>query len=674
MMQRFITLDAKLGMKAENGDLTLDTALASEAPVERFYGIEILDMGPQSVRLGRINDGASVLFNHNPNEIRGSHVPGMVRIDADKMLRSPLRFTAGTQPGRDTIALIEGRHLTKASVGYSIHKVVEQTKKDGRTVEREIDGRTFERVVRNTVKEFGENRAAFTRTLDAAVGAFDRAQDEIPIYRVVDWEPFETSLTPVPADASVGIGRSQYGDDSAATAVRDAGSTTTAAPAATPKGLAMSDVNTAAAGAPTAEPKPQDVTALQVEKERREAITNLCKANKITDSRVQERWIQGGLSWTQITAELYDALEERGKADPVAASTLGLSNKETQRYSLFRAIRAQIYGAQQPDFVREAAFEIECTKQVAKKIGREAQRNILIPGEILQRAVGPEAATRAMATQPGSKGGFMVAVENMGFIDILRNRSVAMRMGARVLSGLQGNVMFPRQTGKVTVTWQAGEGVSTAAADQALGQLSMTPKTAIAITDVSEQLLRQATPSAEAFVMADLAADVAIDGVDATVINGTGGSQPLGIKNTTGVTTGQDSAAATYAKVLAFVSTAGTANAIRGNPGWVTNTAGAAVLMQRQRFTSTDTPLWTGNMLDGQCVGFNAMSSEQLASGNLIFGSWDEVVIGEWGVLELSTDNGGTRFNTAQVGIRAMWMVDVLVRYPQAFVVSTNLS
>jgi hypothetical protein len=93
-----------------------------------------------------------------------------------------------------------------------------------------------------------------------------------------------------------------------------------------------------------------------------------------------------------------------------------------------------------------------------------------------------------------------------------------------------------------------------------------------------------------------------------------------------------------------------------------------------QRFTSTDTPLWTGNMLNGSCVGFNAMSSEQLASGNLIFGSWDELVIGEWGVLELSTDNSGTRFNQAQVGIRAMWMVDILLRYPQAFVVSTNLS
>lgn len=299
---------------------------------------------------------------------------------------------------------------------------------------------------------------------------------------------------------------------------------------------------------------------------------------------------------------------------------------------------------------------------------------MLIPTEILERPFYQDVFSRAMATQPGGKGGYLVSVENLGFMEILRNRSVALRMGARNLSGLVGNVSFARQTGKATVTWQSGDGTSITATDQALGQISMSPKTAIAITDVSEQLLRQSTPSAEQFVMADLAADIAIDAVDNAVINGTGGAQPLGIKNTPGVATSQNAATADYTKILAFVSTAGTANAIRSNPGFVTNTAGAAILMQRQRFSGTDTPLWTGNMLDGECVGFNAMSSEQLASGNLIFGSWGEVIIGDWGVLELAMDHGGTRFNQAQVGIRAMWMVDVLVRYPQAFVVSTNLS
>jgi len=419
--------------------------------------------------------------------------------------------------------------------------------------------------------------------------------------------------------------------------------------------------------------KRNNVGAVEAEKERRGAIVNLCKSNKI-DSRVEARWIHDGAPLTLVAKEILDVMEERGRLQPVAASAVGLSSQDTKRYSIFRAIRALKFGATNPMFVQEAAFEIECSRAVAKQLGRELTSNILVPGEVLTRPLGEDAVKRAMATQPGGKGGYMVAVDNMGFIDILRNRSVAMAMGARTLSGLVGNVTFARQTGKATVAWQGGDGASITATDQALGQLSMTPRTAVAITDVSEQLLRQSTPSAEQFVMADLAADIAIDGVDNAVINGTGGAQPLGIKNTTGITSGQDAASATYAKILAFVSTAGGLNAIRGNPGFVTNTAGAAKLMQVQRFTSTDTPVWTGNMLDGQLVGFNAMSSEQLASGNLIFGSWSEIIIGDWGVLELAMDNGGTRFNQLQVGIRAMWMVDVLVRYPQAFVLSTNLS
>ena len=355
-------------------------------------------------------------------------------------------------------------------------------------------------------------------------------------------------------------------------------------------------------------------------------------------------------------------------------AALGLSQTDASRYSLFKALRASFYGASVPKFVADAGFELECSRAIQKRLPEIDRGGIYVPTEILQRPMSDEVMSRAMATQPGSKGGYMVNVTNMGFIDILRNRSVAMKMGARQLSGLDGNVTFARQTGKPAVTWQTGEGSSVTPADQTLGQISLTPKTAIVITEITEQLLRQAAPSAEQFVMADLAAVIAIDGVDNAVINGTGGAQPLGIKNTPGITTGQDAAAASYAKALAFVSAAGTQSAVGANPGFVTNTASASLLMQRQRFASTDSPIWAGNMFNGELVGLPAMSSEQLPAGNLIFGSWDEVVIGDWGVLELATDNGGTRFNQGIVAIRAIYMIDVFIRHPQAFVVSTNLS
>jgi HK97 family phage major capsid protein/HK97 family phage prohead protease len=595
---------------------TITFPASSEEPVERYWGNEVLSHEKGAVRMERATRGAMpLLFNHNVDDPIGMITAA--RLEKNRLMVDAQLF--GTARAEEVRSMIEGG-LRNVSLAYRINKVEEDTKQER--------------------------------------------------FTVTDWEPYEVSIVTVPADPTVGIGRGAELEYEVRM-VR-AVSPQPAPSGAIKKERAMTDEEKAAAAAAAALEKTAKVSALEAEKERRQAIINLSKSNRI-DPRVESRWIEEGTSLTQVAKEILDVMEERGKAQPVAASALGLSSKETKQYSMFKAIRALKFGATNPKFFEEAAFEIECSRAVAKQLSRELTSNILVPGEVLQRPLG-EAAVRAMATQPGSKGGYLVNVENMGFIDILRNRSVALSMGARNLSGLVGNVSFARQTGKATVSWQGGEGASITATDQALGHLSMTPKTAIAITDVSEQLLRQSTPSAEQFVMADLAADIAIDGVDNVVINGTGGAQPIGIKNTTGITSGQDAATATYAKILAFVSTAGAANAIRSNPGFVTNTAGAAVLMQKQRFTSTDTPLWEGNMLDGQLVGFRAMSSEQLASSNLIFGSWGEIIIGDWGVLELAMDNGGTRFNQAQVGIRAMWMVDVLIRYPQAFVVSVNLS
>jgi HK97 family phage major capsid protein/HK97 family phage prohead protease len=596
---------------AKEADRTVQMSFSSELPVERWYGKEILSHDAGAVNLERLSSGrANLLVNHDASDWVG--VIESARVDEkDKVGRATVRFGSGTR-ATEVFNDVRDGILSSVSVGYRREdmKLTRASEEDG---------------------------------------------DE---YTVTRWMPFEVSLVTIPADETVGVGR----------AAEPQHRIQKPAAAAAHKEQVMTPEEQAAADAAAK----NKLGAAESEKQRRQAIINLGKSYKI-DPRVEARWIEDGTRLDEVAEDILKVMEERGRAKPLDATRLGLTARETKDYSLFRALRAMHFGAKQPQFIEQAAFEIECSNAVGKRLGRTTT-NLLVPAEVLTRPMPEEVMQRAMATTPGAKGGYLVSVTNMGFIDILRNRSVAYAMGARQISGLEGNVTFPRQTGKVTVTWQGGEGTSVTAADQALGQLSMTPKTCIAITDVSEQLLRQATPSAEAFIMADLAADVAIDGVDNAVINGTGGAQPLGIKNTTGITSGQDAASATYAKILAFVSTAGGSNAIRGNPGFVTNTAGAAKLMQVQRFTSTDTPVWAGNMLNGSLVGFNAMSSEQLASGNLIFGSWDEVVIGDWGVLELSTDNGGTRFNQAQVGVRAMWMVDVLLRYPQAFVVSTNLS
>jgi hypothetical protein len=88
--------------------------------------------------------------------------------------------------------------------------------------------------------------------------------------------------------------------------------------------------------------------------------------------------------------------------------------------------------------------------------------------------------------------------------------------------------------------------------------------------------------------------------------------------------------------------------------------------MARQRFSSTDTPLWEGNLWNGQMAGFPAMSSNQMASGTMLFGDWSQVVVGEWGVLEVEV-NPYANFQAGIIGIRALVSMDVGLRYAAAF-------
>ena len=212
-MKRFIALSsAEMTRAKSDGDLIVTMAFSSEEPVERWWGIEILDHSETSIRLDRLNDRAAVLFNHRPgnvpSDLIGTHEPGTIKVDNDRVLRGNVRITAATQQGRDAIGLIESRVLTKASIGYRVHKVVEQTtKRGGMKVERVIDGPVFERAVEQHEAERKTDRGIFLRALDAVAGAVERAEDDEPVFRIMDWEPIENSLVTVPADNSVGLGR-----------------------------------------------------------------------------------------------------------------------------------------------------------------------------------------------------------------------------------------------------------------------------------------------------------------------------------------------------------------------------------------------------------------------------------------------------------------------------------
>lgn len=408
-------------------------------------------------------------------------------------------------------------------------------------------------------------------------------------------------------------------------------------------------------------------SAMDLEKVRVRSIENLCKANRIDDN-IRDHWIGTGLGVEAITEDLLNIVQERGKRNPNVASRIGLTEKETQRFSLFRAINA----VAEKDWTK-AGFELECTREIGKRLGRNnvEPNRIFVPMEVQERSF-PAVGQRDLTVGTTTAGGFLVETKNQSFIEVLRNRTVATRMGARVLSGLDGNVTIPRQTGAATAVWMANEASTLTESQQVFAQLALSPKTVGAYTEVSRQLMLQSSPAAEGIVTSDLAAVCAI-AYDLAVISGSGASgQPTGITNTAGIgaVTGTSLA---YAGILEFQTDVAGANVMPVAGGYVTTPSVAALLMARVKFSSTASPLWEGNVWDGTMSGFPAMTSLQMGAATMLFGDWSQVIIGEWGTLELEV-NPYANFQSAITGIRAIVSMDCGLRYAGAFSLASSIT
>lgn len=144
---------------------TVEVAFSSEQPVDRGTYVEVLDHAPGSINLDRLRDGGPVLIDHS-NSIRDQvGVIESVITGSDSVNRGRFRFGKSAL-SEEILQGIGDGIITKVSVGYMVDDVIGQTR-------------------------------------DEAVGK--------DIYRF-SWTPFEVSFVAIPADNSVGVGRS-FNDD-----------------------------------------------------------------------------------------------------------------------------------------------------------------------------------------------------------------------------------------------------------------------------------------------------------------------------------------------------------------------------------------------------------------------------------------------------------------------------
>lgn len=236
---------------------------------------------------------------------------------------------------------------------------------------------------------------------------------------------------------------------------------------------------------------------------------------------------------------LLDEAERRMQGEPITGTEDGKLDVELRKFSLLRAIAGQC-----PDLNVDWGRERELSQELQRRSGRTAQ-GVMVPMQVFEQRV--NTTTTAANIIPTDYRGEM-------FIDLLRAKLVIGSLGATVLNGLSGNVDIPGQSGSTTAGWVA-ENSALTASDMSFRKVTMAPKHAGAMTELSRNMLLQTSPDLEALVRSDFAAILA-EAIDKAAIVGGGVNEPTGILSTSGigdVAIGSNGGALTWDKILDLV-------------------------------------------------------------------------------------------------------------------------
>lgn len=360
--------------------------------------------------------------------------------------------------------------------------------------------------------------------------------------------------------------------------------------------------------------------------------------------------------------------DRRGvRPTPAPEPAIGMSAADIRQYSLVKAIHAMATG----DW-RQARLEMEASEAVAKRMGITPQ-GLFVPYDWMA------GEQRDLVKGTATAGGHTIATNLLAqnFIDLLRNRMVLQQAGITVLSGLVGDIAIPRQTGGGTAYWVAESGAPTES-QQAFDQVTMSPKTLGAFTDMSRKLLKQSSLDIEAFVRQDLAMITGLE-IDRAGLHGSGSSnQPTGIAATSGIGSvagGTNGLAPTRTHLVNLETEVAQDNADVGNLAYITNTKVRGKLKLTE--VASNTGSWTWQDGPTPLNGYRALVSNQVSSAltkgtssgvcsAIFFGNWRDLLMGMWGGLDLMVDPY-TASTSGTVRVIVLQDVDIAVRHPESF-------
>lgn len=357
-------------------------------------------------------------------------------------------------------------------------------------------------------------------------------------------------------------------------------------------------------------------------------------------------------------------------------SRVGMSDKEVNAYSIRNLILYQMGKVKEDD----VKLELDAHRALVDKgVKPQTTKGILLPDEIQNRRREINinrltARERDLVIGTNASGGYLKRDQYIpqSFIELLQNSMAFFRAGVDVITGLVGDVPMNRELDNYTY-YHVGEGSGPTKSSITFSQEKMSPKKAGVLAKYSYEFLMQSGIAVEAYVERKLAIACAL-GADLDIGYGTGTSyQPKGLKNWTGVT-GVEGANFTRSKAITMEGQLYTGNAQDlGTMKWLSKGTTRGTLKDKKVDEGSGIFLCNDQ---NQMIGLDySIVSNQIASGDLLLGTWNQILVGFWNQFEIAANPfGDDEFAAGDVKVRALQALDVFVLNPGAFSVAEGVN
>lgn len=301
----------------------------------------------------------------------------------------------------------------------------------------------------------------------------------------------------------------------------------------------------------------------------------------------------------------------------------------------------------------------EAGQYIMGQSGIAARGNgIMIPVQTVKRADPSFTATGTAETGSG-----LIQTDFMNIMEPLRNRLILGQAGATMMTGLVNNIEIPKYSGS-QAAW-ADENAPAVEQPGTFSYATMKPKRLTAILNISRQLLVQDSLNVEQVLRSDLINAVA-EKLELTAFGGA-----VHAENTPdGLFTGFNEAAIPFSwdAVVDMETDTDIKNALAQNSNYVLHT--------KLRGAAKVTPKALQGVLgfimeaDGTMNGYNVLRTNSVysteGSYGAVFGNWADLLIGQWGALEMIVDPyTKADTNIVRVIVNSYW--DFLVRRDESF-------